>query len=107
MKWYYSKRGDIERHGVTDDEGVADMVRRGVLQPEDLLCSESTGGKWIPASAVSGLMAPPAPPSLHLVPSPAAEARAPRAGSRRLIAIASILLAAAALAAAALLLLTR
>ncbi|TFH14350.1 MAG: hypothetical protein E4H02_10065 [Lentisphaerales bacterium] len=55
MKWFYSKRGTEQQHGLIDEAMLRDMVRTGELRPDDLLWPESSGHKWIPASSIPGL----------------------------------------------------
>lgn len=55
MKWFYSKRGTEQQHGLVDDATLREMARTGELQPDDLVWPESSGLKWGPASLVPGL----------------------------------------------------
>lgn len=64
MKWYYSIRSNVMDHGVADDAGLADLIRQESLKASDLVCSEATGNKWVPVSAVDGLLAAVKPPPL-------------------------------------------
>lgn len=107
MKWYYSIRGDVTRHGAVDDTELAAMVKRGELGPADLIWSESTGGKWVPASAVAGLFPPPAPPMLRLAAQTEQEPEETPGDSRRGLIWAAIALAALALIATLVLILIR
>jgi len=105
MKWYYSIRGDVTRHGVIDDTELPAMVQRGEIRATDLLWSDSTGNKWIPAASVDGLIAPPAPPALRLAtPRKVAKSASPWNVRRAAFRVALVLFALAVTAAVVVLL---
>ncbi len=55
MKWFYTTKGDGAQHGSADDAGLIKMADKGDLRASDLVWSEETGNRWVPASEVDGL----------------------------------------------------
>jgi hypothetical protein len=55
MQWYYKDKADGSRHGVAEEPALFEMARKGELKPGDLVCSEQTGTRWVPASTIKGL----------------------------------------------------
>ena len=62
MPWYYATNG--ERKGPVEEVEIRNLAREGVLQPDDLVWTESFGSSWQPARMVPGMefAANPVPP---------------------------------------------
>ena len=52
MPWYYATNG--ERKGPVEEARIRALAREGVIQPDDLVWTESFGDSWQPVANPSG-----------------------------------------------------
>ncbi len=69
MKWYYAKKGDIERRGLVDDKTLHQMGRAREIDKDDLLWDDTDNNTWIRASSIEGLIPDRKPVALKKPPA--------------------------------------